>query len=235
MKLPDSGLADEEDQDLIREYEERIGGSLADRLSRDAIGKLREWVASETDKVRRDFLLSELYSLLRVCGPRDEVLATIREIQRSKPDDPWGWIHLSNWFCDPRYEDDAETYSLPEALRAIDAAIEKARVTGVYLRLCLHHRCRIAKSMKRYDLLEDSMRQILSLPPGRGVTDETIMGDFLRGIPEGAVDAAVLADYRDQLARKEAYWKRKNAERAAAARAVGEAPAGEGAGAAGQD
>jgi hypothetical protein len=50
------------------------------------------------------------------------------------------------------------------------------------------------------------MREIPAIPPRRGGSDIRIEDDFLRLVPEGAIDARLLADYEAAYAAQEARW-----------------------------
>jgi hypothetical protein len=103
--------------------------------------------------------------------------------------------------------------ALQRALQAIETAIAKARLTGAFLRYCLNDRARIAVSMSRWDLVEETLREILSSTPRPAeVTDIRLEDDFLARVPEGAIDSEVLSRYRGALSAQE---KRRARERPA--------------------
>lgn len=189
---------------MFAEYNRTIWPLVKERRLAEAIGRLREWAETDNRVGARSFLLFELSSLLMVSGRDDEALAVIHERIDFAPDDPMNWCGLAGWHFYGHGAYDASVETLRAALEAIETAVAKARVHGVWLRHCLNDRCRIVVAMKRYDLLEESLREILAMPVRPGVPDTAIEADFLRQVPEGAIYRDLLARYRAALAAQEA-------------------------------
>ncbi len=166
-----------------------------------AISLLRTWLESEMPVGERSIYLAELSRLLGAARRTDEAIAVIHQQIALDPDNSEPWQRLAGhyFYCSkpggPSQED------LGQALHAIDTAVEKARGSGNWLWYCLGDRCRIALAMKRYDLLEESMRECLE---GLSRPDDSLdygpEGEFLARIPEGTVDSALIERFRAAVA-----------------------------------
>jgi tetratricopeptide (TPR) repeat protein len=195
---------DDEDRPAVNLlWIEHVKPLMDSRSYSEAADMVRSFLRSEGVPSRRLLLLQHLIDCLSGAGAWDEGLPVLREMIDLGPDDPLNWSRLSGWYFYTQGSYAADEETLRFALEAIDRAIAKARVRGEWLRQCLNDRCRIAVAMKRYDLLEETMREILAIPPRRGVPDIRIEDDFLQRVPEGAVDARLLADYRKAYADQE--------------------------------
>jgi hypothetical protein len=171
---------------------------------RDAEAVVREWLLDEADRDKRAFHLGFLEVVLIAQGQDAAALDVIHQRLRDAPDDPLEWGSLARFHSVRHDTTEFSPDPLRAALDAIDVAVEKARRTGHYLRFCLNDRCRIAVAMQRWDLLDDSLRQILAIPPGRGVPDIQLEDDFLRRVPDGVIDPKVMAAYRSAMAEQAA-------------------------------
>ncbi|WP_162913091.1 hypothetical protein [Rhodospirillaceae bacterium SYSU D60014] len=142
-------------------------------------------------------LLQDLEVLLLMDGREDEALAVIHEHIDLEPDNPLSWCGLASWHHSLGKSPNAP--ALTSALEAIDTAVEKARRRRRWLRYCLNARCRIAVTMQRYDLLAESLRAILEIPLRANLPDIWLEDDFLRRLPDGAVEPDLLGAYRAAL------------------------------------
>lgn len=137
-------------------------------------------------------------------GKHEDAVAVLHQSIELRPEDPLNWCRLSLIHSTRERHPRPDSESLKAALAAIDQGVEAARRVGALVRYCLNSRCRIVVSMRRYDLLEETLREILTLPVGPGIPDIGLEDDFLRRVPEGAVDSGLLATYRAALAEQEA-------------------------------
>lgn len=202
--MTEDEMSEEEWDVFIAEHKRTIRPLLDARLFAEAIRRLREWADTERRIDVRSFLLQDLSALLMVSGREDEALAVIHERVELEPDNPISRCSLAGWHFYGHGFYDANKETLRAALEAIDTAVAKARVHGEWLRHCLNDRCRIVVAMKRYDLLEESLREILAMPVRPGVPDTQLEDDFLRQVSEGAIDGDLLARYRAAIAEQEA-------------------------------
>ena len=167
----------------------------------EAADLLRNRIEAErTAGIRLELLLA-LSRVLMIAERDDEELAVIRQMIELAPDDPYCWGRLAGWYLYDRSFSSADPETQQAALDAIDKAVEKARTQKGDTRFFLNDRCRIVVAMKRYDLLEESLRAILETRGARGTQFE---GDFLGRVPEKAVDPDLLAAYKELLAEQEA-------------------------------
>jgi hypothetical protein len=199
----DDRISDEDQEAVERFFTEAIMPLMRRNAWGEAVACLQGELERESGIGRRLLLMSHLSHALIVDRRDNDALAVIHKMIELAPEDPLNWSRLAAWHFYPHGFYDAGLEHLEPALRAIDTAVSKARPSGYLLRYCLNDRCRIAVAMKRYDLLEETMREILAIPPRRGVPDIRIEDDFLQRVPEGAVDMRLLADYRTAYADQE--------------------------------
>lgn len=206
----DSRISDEDQEAVDHFVQEAIKPLMWRKAWSDAIARLRQELEQEARVGRRLVLMSHLNHCLIGAGRDDDALAVIQEMIGLAPDDPLNWTRLAGWhfYCHGFYN--ARPADLEQALRSIDIGIAKARASGYLLRYCLNERCRIAVAMKRFDLLEETMRDILAIPPRPGVPDIRIEEDFLRFVPEGNIETQLLADYQAAYAAQEARRRRSS-------------------------
>ena len=171
----------------------------------EAISRLRDRLDMETKTEARVWLLAELALAFMIDGNSDDSFSAVRECIDLDPNDPINWCRLASWHT---LEKNPSASDLESALEAVDTAVEIARLHGGELRYCLNARCRIAIAMQRYDILEKSLREILETTELPGIQFE---GDFLPRIPEGAIDADLLAEYKALLAEQAARRAKRRA------------------------
>lgn len=162
-----------------------------------AIKRLRARLEVETKTGVRGYLLQELVAVLWADGRDEEALSTIHQWIDLQPNNPISRCALATWHSLRERQPNPDSAALRAALEAIDEAVEIARLHGGDLRYCLNARCRIAIAMQRYDVLEKTLREILETIGLPGIQFE---GDFLPHIPDGAIDADLLAEYKMLLA-----------------------------------
>ncbi len=172
-----------------------------ERKFAQAIEELRRRLASESDVERRASILQTILPICTMAGRQDEVFAVHRELIALQPDEPINWCSLAHSHMSIGPRGQVGESAGKEALAAIETAVEKARASGSWLWYCLCDRCRIALDLKRYDILEDSMRKILEdRPRPPDAQDYGPEDEFLKRIPEGAVDPALIERYRAAVA-----------------------------------
>jgi hypothetical protein len=139
-----------------------------------------------------DMLSVELQDQKRL----DEAEAAITECINLNPDLPDGWINLALHFHYHRED-------LPEALSTIDIATDKAKRVQSFVRHAYLERIRIATSLKAYEVVEDSLTQLLSYVVPPNSLDVRLETDFLGRIPEGTINETLIREYR-KIAESEA-------------------------------
>jgi tetratricopeptide (TPR) repeat protein len=88
-----------------------------------------------------------------------------------------------------------------EALEIIDRAIGRARASGNFRRNALGVKARIAEKLRRYDLIAEVMREIMTINLAGSRIDVGIERDFVDRLPAGVVDSELLKQY-DEFCRR---------------------------------
>jgi len=199
----------DQDWNIMEEFrQQEVWPVVQARRYSDAIEVLYRRLETETKHCRRIFVLRELAYLLVASGRDDESLSVTRQMIEIDPHDPLNWARLAGWYFWGHRRDKGKPDTLIAALNAIDEAVRCGRVRDRHnLRQCLNDRCRIVVAMKRWDLLEESLREILENRREQGIQFED---DFLRRVPEDAVDAKVMAAYKALLARQAEVRRRRS-------------------------
>jgi len=81
------------------------------------------------------------------------------------------------------------------AMRVVSRAIEAALHSGVFRRKAFGLKARIALKLEFYSMLEDALRQIMSLTFTKGNLDTEAERDFLDRAPAGSLDAEIASAY----------------------------------------
>ncbi|WP_298243735.1 hypothetical protein [uncultured Bradyrhizobium sp.] len=84
-----------------------------------------------------------------------------------------------------------------DALKAIDAALERANATGLFRREALGTKARILVKLGRGDELSDVLEEIMSLQMIPGVPDIGRERDFVDSAPPGLIRKSVLDRYNE--------------------------------------
>jgi len=141
--------------------------------------------AMENDK--RDLLdyLGMEFSRYGMIAEEERVLRTIAH---SYADDPTALIGLASFLRSEKAQYDA-------ALAIVNEAISVARSQGTMIRYCYNERARVARAMNNYQLLSETLQVLLQLGPGDPRSDIGPEFDFVRDLPNGTIDADLLARY----------------------------------------
>jgi hypothetical protein len=172
------------------------------------------------DESRKSFM-STIASLLAVSeGFEEQALVWLNRRIAEDSEDPMGWSALaSHHWIDA---DGGNPALLRKAMDASGIALEKAWAARKWLRWVLADRCRIAADAKRFDIVEAAMAEILDDWPCKCEIDVPFFEwDWLKRVPEGAIDPALRARYEATVAQVLAKRAERDAREAA--------PAGEGA------
>lgn len=199
--------ATDEEEEAMRARFAELRPLLDARRLEEATLLLRGWLDAETKSLVRADHLRMMQGVRVWAGDEAGARAAVEQAVEERPDDPLSWNSLASFLWDPR----GGTEPNRTALAFADKAVAKARATGYMLRYCLNTRARIAVAMKRWDLLEDVLRDILAnTSRPRDVADIRLEDDFLRGIPPDALDATLLARYRDAMTGERGDMVREN-------------------------
>jgi tetratricopeptide (TPR) repeat protein len=84
-----------------------------------------------------------------------------------------------------------------EAMEVIDRALEVARRTGTLRRYTLGNKARIALGLKRYDIVEDVLKEIMELKIDPELPDIGRERDFFDRLPPDSIDPEVARQYNE--------------------------------------
>jgi tetratricopeptide (TPR) repeat protein len=175
----------------------------------DALLKLAEWVwrlrreqslhraidvvaerAEQVDGDDRRFLAHELAELLREAGRNAEAVQVLDRILERYPDEVRAAISKAHIYF--------SALDQPEqALKWIDAAMERAGRTGFSQREVLGDKARILLKLSRGDELSDVLEEIMSLQMAPGIPDIGRERDFVDRAPPGLIRKNVLERYNE--------------------------------------
>jgi hypothetical protein len=150
---------------------------------------LREQLAGEVSKPLRRELLTLLaveYAYLDL--PKDEEETLLQAIELD-PAEPLPRIALASFL--QRYAD-----RFDEARSQAKLAIEYSATTERFRRHALQTLARIAKERRDYIELAAAFQSLVTLRVEKGGIDSAVENDFLVGLPDGVVDAALLDKVR---------------------------------------
>ena len=84
-----------------------------------------------------------------------------------------------------------------EAMEVIDRALEVARRTGTLRRYTLGNKARIALDLKRYDIVENVLKEIMALNIDPALPDIGRERDFFDRLPPDSIDPDVARQYNE--------------------------------------
>ena len=161
----------------------------AERREAPTVQYLREQLAGEVPKALRRELLTLLaveYAYLNLPKEEEETLLHAVELD---PEEPLPRIALASFL--QQYPD-----RFDEARRQAKLAIEYSETTDRFRRHALQTLARIAKDRRDYTELSAVFQSLVTLRVEKGMIDSAVENDFLVGLPDGVVDAALLEKVR---------------------------------------
>ena len=159
-----------------------------------SIALLEEKLARETDVSRRQMLYSVYYMECADLDRADLEVEARRMEVKEFPREPVPLVGLATALAS--YSKDLESAAKMATL-AVDAATQR----GEFMNYALLAQVRIALQTQSYATLESALRSLIefsSTPPRADCALET---DFMKDIPQGAVDSAILAAYASAATR----------------------------------
>jgi tetratricopeptide (TPR) repeat protein len=136
------------------------------------------------------FLAYELTFLLREAERYREALQLLDDMLQRYPDDVLPAIGKANIFFVALDEPE-------EALRCVDAALERAHRTKFFRRQALGDKARILLKLRRGEELSDVLEEIMSLQMVKNIPDISRERDFIDGAPPGLIRKNVLDRYNE--------------------------------------
>ncbi|HEX4552746.1 MAG TPA: DUF3658 domain-containing protein [Xanthobacteraceae bacterium] len=161
----------------------------------DIIHVLEDRIRRETHPSRLHLLRYFLADAHRDRGNYAASEATYLADFEANPDNPQPLIFLSSQKL--YYEEQPEA-----AMPIIDRAVEVALRTGMWRRHALGQKARVALALDRPDIVEEVLRQLLSLTFTPGNADCGVERDFLDRLPPGSIDAGVTQAYDDHCRKR---------------------------------
>jgi hypothetical protein len=152
---------------------------------------LREQLAGDMPKSLRRELLTLLaveYAYLNLPKEEEETLLHAVELD---PEEPLPRIAVASFL--QQYPD-----RFDEARRQAKLAIEYSETTDRFRRHALQTLARIAKDRRDYTELSAVFQSLVTLRVEKGMLDSAVENDFLVGLPDGVVDAALLEKVRSR-------------------------------------
>jgi hypothetical protein len=160
-----------------------------ERREAPTVQYLREQLAGEVPKpLRRDLLtlLAVEYAYLDLPKEEEETLLQAVELD---PAEPMPRIALASFL-------QGHPDRLDEARSQAKLAIEYSETTDRFRRHALQTLARIAKDRRDYTELAAAFQALVTLRVEKGAVDSAVENDFLVGLPDGVVDAALLDKVR---------------------------------------
>lgn len=151
----------------------------------DRIAKSRN---AEEVRILKGILSSELASQERY----NDAERVRKELANDFPADPSPLISLAEQKL--YYE-----HKPAEAMESIDQALERAMRTGNFRRQALGVKARISISLGRYDIVEDILRQLMTLQLKPGNLDIGLEWDFIHKIPLGVIDKGIADQFEEYI------------------------------------
>src|SRR5262245_6733335 len=160
------------------------------RANRDC--KITPMIEKRMEEESDPLLIEELRSLLAIEHQREGNYAAaeaiyLQEFEEDR-DDPMPLISLAGQKLYAEQQPE-------QAMLFIDRAIPVAFRTGVFRRHALATKARIALDLKRYDIVEGILKEILQLTFTRKNLDVGRERDILDRLPPGSIDADVARQY----------------------------------------
>jgi hypothetical protein len=130
-------------------------------------------------------LLASEYSFY---GQHDDADKIYWDLHYQTPNEPMPLISLAEKRL--YYQDNPS-----DAMQIIDRAIPIAMESRHFRRLALGVKARVALALRAYDIVEDVLKQLMSLKFTRQNADCGIERDFLDRLPPGVIDEQIFQDY----------------------------------------
>ena len=171
-------------RNLHRWYDE-LQKTCADQ---EIIARITNRLSAEGDKQAVRSLILILASEFRRQERYGEAETILLDLSESDPVEPYPLIELA---CQKLYDEEKPV----EALEIVERALGRARASGHFRRNALGVKARIAEKLRRYDLIAEVLREIMTIKFGESRVDVGVERDFVDRLPSGVIDAALLRRY----------------------------------------
>lgn len=152
---------------------------------------------AERDPDVRCGLMSHLVNFLGLAGLDDESLHWAHEICVEFDESPFAWGGLAGWYLYRSYSGKVNRAELQTALGHCETGLQRARAKDEFIRYILFDKCRILARLEDYQQLEETMREIIrDLEIERKIDSPRIEAEWLKWVPSGKVDSALVARFK---------------------------------------
>ena len=151
------------------------------------------YLVTEQDSAIRFRVISEIAVFLDVPGHKDVAFHWAERLCEEFNDSPFAWCRMGAWYRAPRRETPANNRV---AFGHYETGLGHAPAADQWVRYVLFDMCRLLANMENWSGLEACMREINSdLAVERELDALFLEDDWLQGIPEGAIDVSLVAQY----------------------------------------
>ena len=119
----------------------------------------------------------------------------ILKITHECSDEPLAWIEIANHYLYVRQDN-------KKALNASSKGVETARKKGSFVVHALNTQCRIARKLEDYDLLANSIADLIAFKNPPNTPDSAYECDFLANLPEGSIDSRLISSLKELCEQK---------------------------------
>ncbi|MFL6679982.1 MAG: hypothetical protein ACJ8IK_16715 [Burkholderiaceae bacterium] len=158
----------------------------------DVTDSLLRLMADARDVDQRIAVRATLASHYQFIGNKAAALQTISEQIDEKPDDLQSLIALAEHFHYCQVD-------LFKAADAVERALAVATAQSFLVRQVLGTRMRIALETGEFELASDSLSRLIDYKPPEGALDVAYERDFIKRIPPGVIEPALIARYIELL------------------------------------
>lgn len=153
-------------------------------------------LADETNRHVRFHLMTDVSMHMHVYGDKVFSLAWATRLCEEFDREPFAWARMASWY---RFGVPGEPVPPEDMEKAVDCyliALQRARAANEWVRDMLGDICRLPMDMEDYPRLEVTMQEILEDVRNRRRYDfPKFEGEWLKRIPEGAIDPDLLARF----------------------------------------
>lgn len=163
---------------------------LKTREDRDIIEEITHRMEAESDSEAARSLAFILATEFRRQARYGDAENILLELSEQDPIEPYPLIDLAGQKL--YYEQRPD-----EALDIIERAVERARASGSFRRNALGVKARIAEKLRRYDLIAEVLKEIMTIKFVELRVDVGIERDFVDRLPSDVIDRKLLEQYNE--------------------------------------
>jgi tetratricopeptide (TPR) repeat protein len=169
----------------LHRWYEQLQRTCADQ---EIVDKILKRIEAEKDRETARSLAFILASEFRREERYREADTILWDLSEQNPAEPYPLIELA----EQKLYDEQK---LDEALEIVEKAVVRARASGNFRRNALGVKARIAEKLRRYDLIANVLREIMTIKISESRVDVGVERDFVDRLPSGVIDAELLQQY----------------------------------------